>query len=96
MLLIAADRTAGLKKEPKPFVLQLSLGDFAVVYEINAYCDDPSRMLALYSALHANIQDVFNEHGIQIMTPAYEGDPEIAKVVPPAEWYTAPAVKPQS
>src|SRR5262249_10762436 len=74
MLLEAADRTEGLKKEPKPFVLQTLLGDFAVTYQINAYCDEPRRMPRLYSALHANVLDLFNEYGVQIMTPAYEGD----------------------
>jgi small-conductance mechanosensitive channel len=44
MLCLAADRTPGLLKEPAPFVLQKSLGDFAVTYELNAYCDDPQRM----------------------------------------------------
>jgi hypothetical protein len=48
-------------------------------------------MLARYSALHRNILDVFNEYGVQIMTPAYEGDPEQPKVVPKGEWYPAPA-----
>jgi hypothetical protein len=45
----------------------------------------------LYTALHRNILDVFNEHGVQIMTPAYEGDPPIPKVVPKEQWYSAPA-----
>jgi len=94
MLLMAVARTEGLNAEPKPFVLQLSLGDFAVNYEVNAYCNDANRMLALYSALHANIQDVFNEHGVQIMSPAYESDPGSPKVVPPDQWYAAPATKP--
>jgi len=94
MLLLAVARTEGLNAEPKPFVLQLSLGDFAVNYEVNAYCNDANRMLALYSALHANIQDVFNEHGVQIMSPAYESDPGSPKVVPPDQWYAAPATKP--
>ena len=89
-------RTEGLNAEPKPFVLQLSLGDFAVNYEVNAYCNDANRMLALYSALHANIQDVFNEHGVQIMSPAYESDPDNPKVVPREQWYAAPAVKPNT
>jgi len=48
-------------------------------------------MARLYTALHANILDVFNEYGVQIMTPAYEGDPEQAKIVPKDQWYTAPA-----
>ena len=94
MLLMAAGRTGGLKHEPPPFVLQRSLGDFCVVYEINAYTEDASRMQRLYSALHANILDVFNEYGVQIMTPAYEGDPAESKLVKPGNWYPAPAAPP--
>lgn len=91
MLLQAAQLTPGLLLEPKPFVLQKELGDFAITYEINVYCDAPRAMDHLYTALHRNILDVFNEYGIQIMTPAYEGDPEQAKVVPKEQWYSAPA-----
>ena len=91
MLLIAAERTPGFLKEPKPFVRQLALGDFAVTYEINGYCDNPQAMGQIYSVLHRHILDVFNEHGVQIMTPAYEGDPEIPKVVPKDQWFSAPA-----
>jgi small-conductance mechanosensitive channel len=94
MLIEAADRTPGLLREPPPFVLQRALGDFAVTYEINVYCDTPEAMLALYTALHRNILDVFNEYGVQIMTPAYEGDPQQPKVVPKSEWYAAPASRP--
>ena len=94
MLLMAADRTAGLPKEPKPYVLQRSLGDFAVNYELNVYCNDAKQTMPLYSALHQNIQDVFNEYGIQIMTPAYEADTEIPKVVPKDQWFAAPAKAP--
>jgi len=91
MLLLAAERTPGLIKDPKPFVLQRSLGDFAVNYEINVYCDEPTAMMRLYTELHRRILDVFNEYGIQIMTPAYEGDPEQPKVVPRDQWHAAPA-----
>jgi small-conductance mechanosensitive channel len=91
MLLLAAERTAGLAREPAPFVLQKSLGDFCVVYEINVPCDAPAEMAVLYTRLHRNILDVFNEYGVQIMTPAYEGDPEQPKVVPKEQWWTAPA-----
>ena len=83
ILLTAADRTEGLAKQPKPFVLATALGDFAITYQINAYSDDPTRMVRTYSELHRNMLDVFNEHGVQIMTPAYEGDPEQPKLVPP-------------
>ncbi len=94
MLLAAARRAPGFLQEPPPFVLQKSLGDFAVTYEINVYCDRPSEMARLYTALHQNILDVFNEYGVQIMTPAYEGDPQLPKVVPKEQWFTAPATAP--
>ena len=51
-------------------------------------------LLLLYSALHRNILDVFNEYGVQIMTPAYEGDTEQPKVVARENWYLAPAAEP--
>jgi small-conductance mechanosensitive channel len=96
MLLKAAELTPGLLHEPSPFVLQKELGEFAVTYEINAYSHLPQSMERLYGALHKNILDVFNEYGVQIMTPAYEGDPEHAKVVPKNQWYSAPAAPPDS
>lgn len=95
MLLLAAGRTEGLQKEPAPFVLQTLMGDFAVNYEINAYCTDANRMIAIKSDLHRNIQDLFNEHNVQIMSPAYVADPQTAKVVTPEDWYAAPAAKPE-
>lgn len=96
MLIMAAGRTAGLEKTPPPFVLQTSLGDFTAQYEINAYCKDEAQMPNLYSALHCHIQDVFNEYGVQIMSPNYENDPATAKVVHPDNFYTAPAKKPDT
>lgn len=94
MLLLAADRTPGLLKDPAPFVLQASLGDFAVNYEINVHVDNAQAMERLYAELHRSILDVFNEYGVQIMTPAYERDPDQAKVVPKAQWFIAPAKPP--
>jgi small-conductance mechanosensitive channel len=91
MLLTAADRTAGLMNAPTPFVRQLALGDFAVTYELNVYTDNAQAMGEIYSGLHRNVLDVFNEYGVQIMTPAYEGDPEVPKVVPKDRWFDAPA-----
>jgi small-conductance mechanosensitive channel len=90
MLIEAAARTSGLADAP-PFVRLMRLGDFAVTYELNVYCTNVLAMHQLYTALHRNILDVFNEYGVQIMTPAYEGDPAELKVVPPARWYAAPA-----
>ena len=91
MLMIAADATPGVLREPRPFVLQKGLGGFAVTYELNAYCDTPQAMAALYTALHRQVLDVFNQYGVQIMTPAYEGDPASPKIVPPSLWHLSPA-----
>jgi small-conductance mechanosensitive channel len=91
MLLEAAARTEGLRRDPSPFVLQMELRDFSVTYEINVFCDKPHSMLAFKTALHRNILDVFNEYGIQVMVPAYEGDPDQPKIVPKERWYAAPA-----
>ena len=93
MLLKAADGTKGLLKEPKPFVLQTGLNDFYVSYELNAYTDRPLEMVSIYSDLHQNIQDAFNEHGVQIMSPHYLGDPAQAKIVPKDNWYRPPAMR---
>jgi small-conductance mechanosensitive channel len=93
LLLLAAARTPGVSQEPRPFVLEKALGDFAVTYEINVYCKNVQAMGQLYAELHRQILDVFNEYGIQIMTPAYEGDPETPKIVRQKDWYAAPATR---
>jgi small-conductance mechanosensitive channel len=93
MLKFAAERTGGILKEPPPFVLQKQLGDFAINYELNVYCNDPVNIMKHYTALHQNVLDVFNENNVQIMTPAYEGDPEKPKVVSKDQWFTPVAGK---
>lgn len=95
MLMEAASRTPEILPEPRPFILLKALGDFCVTYEINVYCNKAQGMKRHYADLHRNILDVFNEYGVQIMTPAYEGDPEQPKVVPKEQWYTAPARLPE-
>jgi small-conductance mechanosensitive channel len=96
MLMLAAEHTPEVLKNPEPFVLQKSLGDFAVTYELNVYIDDPHGMAQIYSELHKNILDAFNEYGVQIMTPSYEGDPDQLKVVPKDQWFAAPAQPPEN
>ena len=71
LLLAAARRTEFVRADPKPFVLQTSLDDSYVSYQINVHTDRPERMLDIYSWLHANIQDAFNEAGVEIMSPSY-------------------------
>jgi small-conductance mechanosensitive channel len=71
LLIRAAERTTHILKEPKPFVLQTSLDDWYVSYQINAYTDQPNKMASIYAELHQNIQDSFNEGGVEIMSPHY-------------------------
>lgn len=70
-LLDAADRTDLLLKTPKPFVLQTSLDDFYVSYQINAYTREANKQAGIYSQLHQNIQDCCNENNIEILSPHY-------------------------
>ena len=71
LLIGAAESTPNILKDPKPFVLQTSLDDFYVSYQINAFTDQPLVMAATYSDLHKNIQDKFNEAGVEIMSPHF-------------------------
>jgi len=72
LLLSAARDTEGINAEPSPFVLQKSLDDFYITYEINVYTSLPNSQSATYSSLHQNIQDKFNEAGVEIMSPHYK------------------------
>jgi len=96
LLVQAAGRTPGLRSEPPPFVYQRALSDFYVEYELFAHIDRPLERVATLSALHANIQDAFNEHGVQIMSPHFLAQPASAIVVPPEQWYAAPARGPEA
>ena len=71
MLIDAALRTKGILHEPYPFVLETGLNDWYPVYQINAYTRDAQRMALIYSELFQNIQDRFNEEGVEIMSPTY-------------------------
>ncbi|MBI4893992.1 MAG: mechanosensitive ion channel family protein [Acidobacteria bacterium] len=70
-LIDAALATEAILPDPRPFVLQTSLNDFNVAYEINAYTDRPNEFEFTYARLHSNIQDSFNRAGIEIMSPNY-------------------------
>lgn len=71
LLLKAADQTDLLEKKPKPFVLQKSLDDFSVHYQINAYSKKPLHKDLIYSLINQNIQDIFAEAGVEILSPNY-------------------------
>jgi small-conductance mechanosensitive channel len=70
-LIHAANKTSLILKEPKPFVLQTSLDDFYIAYQINGYTQHPNQQAAIYSELHQNIQDSCIEAGIEILSPHY-------------------------
>jgi small-conductance mechanosensitive channel len=93
MLLEAARRTPGVLEEPPAQVFQTALSDFYPEYRLVAQAipSQPRPRAVLLSMLHANIQDVFNEYGVQIMSPHYLGDPSEEKKVPRDKWFTAPA-----
>jgi small-conductance mechanosensitive channel len=71
LLISAANATDNILEKPAPFVLQTSLDDFYVTYELNAFTEKPSVMAKTYSELHQNVQDKFNEAGVEIMSPHY-------------------------
>jgi len=70
-LITAALRTEMILKKPQPFVLQTSLDDFYVSYQVNGYTKEANKQAFVYSQLHQNIQDCCNEAGIEIMSPGY-------------------------
>lgn len=99
LLIAAALKTDHMKHDPKPFVLQTSLDDFYVSYQINAYTDQPGMAAKIYSQLYANIQDAFNEAGVEILSPHYRAARDGNTVTIPADYlpsdYQAPSFKVQ-
>jgi small-conductance mechanosensitive channel len=91
MLQIAAERTAGLLRDTPARVLQTALQDFYVEYTLVVALANPRDKIVALNELHAHIQDVFNEFGVQIMSPNYEADPADKKFVPREQWFAAPA-----
>jgi small-conductance mechanosensitive channel len=95
LLLEAAAAIPEIRKVPAAYVVQTALSDFYVEYKlvVNVDTDVPATRARVASDLHAAIQDAFNRHGVQIMSPHYFRDPAEPKLVPEARWYTAPAGK---
>jgi small-conductance mechanosensitive channel len=91
MLLRAADRTPNVRKHPAPYILQRQLSDFYVEYTLIVRLEDDKRRIETISDLIAQIQDAFNEFGVQIMSPHYMVQPDNSVVVPPAKWHAPPA-----
>jgi small-conductance mechanosensitive channel len=94
LLELAASRTPDILPSPKPYVLETGLGDFYVVYQLCAAIAKPTDRPFVLSRLHAEIQDAFNEFGVQIMSPNFEAQPDAKVWVPREQWNSAPAEKP--
>lgn len=87
LLLDAAAKTTAVRKDPAPIVLQRALANFYVEYELVVSLDRPEQRLVGLSELHMNIQDAFNEAGVQIMSPAFESQPQQKVIVPRSQWF---------
>jgi small-conductance mechanosensitive channel len=87
LLLDAAARTEGVLKDPAPFVLQRALANFYVEYELVVSLERIEGRIKVLSELHMNIQDAFNEASVQIMSPAFESQPNYKVVVPKSQWF---------
>lgn len=93
-LIEAALRTNTIQKKPQPFVLQTSLDDFYVSYQLNAYTKEPNKQALIYSELHQNIQDCCNEMDIEILSPHYRAQRDGSMTTIPTDYldkdYKAP------
>ncbi|HEU0007049.1 MAG TPA: mechanosensitive ion channel domain-containing protein, partial [Terriglobia bacterium] len=99
MLLLAASRTAGVRQQPLPRVIQRALGDFYIEYCLMVQLlplERPEERPLVLSELHGHIQDIFNEHGVQIMSPHFMMQPQQPVVVPKSDWFAAPASPPST
>ena len=96
LLLAAARSIPQVAQGVEPRVLVRSLDDFYVSYRVVCYAEPAGaqQRADVISALHTAILDQFNQHGVQIMSPHYFGDPSTAKVVPKERWYEPPATPP--
>jgi small-conductance mechanosensitive channel len=92
LLLLAAERTPGVRRQPAPYVRQAELKDAYVQYTLWFCLEDPAARRRVRAAVNANILDAFNEYGVQITSPNYEADPAERKIVPREKWYPDPAL----
>jgi len=87
MMLLAAARTPGVRRDVPPKVRPSALQDAYVKYTLFFCLEEPKTRRAVLAAVHANILDAFNEYGVQITSPNYEADPATPKIVPREQWY---------
>ncbi|MGI3453401.1 mechanosensitive ion channel family protein, partial [Citrobacter arsenatis] len=95
MLELAAKRAKGIDLSQPPLVRQLSLMDWYISYELQVRLLPDVSLADARNELHSNIQDVFNEFNVQIMSPNFVLQPENSVMVAKENWYTAPATPPE-
>lgn len=91
MLTLAARKTQGARQDVAPYVLQRRLANFYVHYDLIVFIERPDAYELVLNELHGHIQDIFNEHGVQIMTPNFETQPDKKVMVPKERWFAPPA-----
>lgn len=91
MLKLAASRTSGINRDIPPLVRQLALQDWYVAYELQVRLKAGESLAGVRSTLHGHIQDVFNEFGVQIMSPNFISQPEQPVLVTKSNWFAPPA-----
>jgi small-conductance mechanosensitive channel len=83
LLISAALKTENIEKEPAPFVLQESLDDYSVKYQLNAATKDAIKMPRTHSDMNAHILDAFNAEGLEIMSPMFMATRDGSKLTLP-------------
>ncbi len=94
LLVKAAKQTSLIQRTPPPFVLQKSLDNYSIEYELNAYTKQAAKMPLIYSELHRNILEVFNNANIEILSPKYVASRDGNKSTIPSKKEPKPATNP--
>jgi small-conductance mechanosensitive channel len=93
LLMMAAERTKDLRRDPAPYVIQTALSDACTEYTLVVHmAGEPKLAQFVKSELHQNILDAFSQHGVQMITPSYI-ETRVPGVVPVDRWYAPPAAK---
>jgi small-conductance mechanosensitive channel len=89
LLLAAARSVSGIAEEPPPYVLQTSLNDFHISYELNVCVPKELIYREIRTELLGAIQDQFAAAGVEILSPAYHamrnGNPSTVPAWPPRD-----------
>ncbi len=65
----SAKGTRNIIKDPKPIAMVTSFGDYAINYKLRAFTDKVDLYFQIKSDLMENLQEMFYEEGVEIMTP---------------------------